>query len=558
MAYIKTSKHIKFFTGTDIDVTAEHFIRIVVSDINAKIGLPPDAEFIARIAITNDEMTEQLRLHHGGVDNEQTREAVLRQHIFDNPLIRTREWRNWMIKKQGIFGNYLAGLAQEWFFEQLTANPEYFYVWEDAMNAFRLRFDTDVQKGAAELKLESMRRRENESIVDWNTRVKGVIQIAFGHEPELSRTEKLRTHFKKGLPPTLLREYNREYLRDRNIDHNIMVNRINTIAIADGMSEGTLNPTNNSQVLMNRERRRSQSTNSDEEMINIYANEDNPRQSSKFRQFCNYCGKNGHMKSTCFQKENDENAKKISTRSRTVYRKEPPITFNKVFNPTKPSGPFVRPQGGDNGNIVQNDFVQKPNRYPPRTFDKKPPNNNFNYHQGQRTPFNLNLGRGPNKPGTTNYPYRYPSPSSNRFNYPGDRLWNTPGSTGFHKQLNANNSFRLSAPQFRPPTREYGNIPRNNTGNLNDYANDSIYRRNVVRNPNGNTNQNSYRPRQYQAPNRYYPQSRNQSPQNRNQERTRINCNEIQEKSDSEENQESDDTQYEEPQFEEMSQDHLN
>jgi hypothetical protein len=102
MGHMKLSKHITPFSGSDYHVTPIKFLSIVKNDIDSKLGEEPV------------EWTVGADPEHVGAG------AAANPH-------RSRDWKNYIKKKQGIMAGYLTGRAQDWLTRQTDANPIYFH-----------------------------------------------------------------------------------------------------------------------------------------------------------------------------------------------------------------------------------------------------------------------------------------------------------------------------------------------------------------------------------------------------------------------------------------------
>ena len=490
-------------------MTPQKFHNLVMNDIDSKLGLEPlewtvgdDPEWVAGGALA-----AAPNPHH------------------------TRIWKNWIRKKQGLFGSYLSGRAQEWFFTRIAANAETAYNWNALRDAFYLAFNTDIHKGAAEIRLEEMKRNPNMTIMEWNERVTLLVEQAFSHEPAASQAEKVKLYFKKGLTPYLSQRYMETYLENRARPHHELVAIVHRIDIATQMCAGTIgkNTDDTGNILENNlheitiNAQEMQHPLQEEEeyesiaMNNVPNKNDNARRSNRFRAFCAHCKMNGHLISECRKKIYDDDTARIWKPQ--LDRQQKP-TYNKVFNPTNPGRqPFVRPQGGNMGNAVQNVSPEQPRQMQqiPREEARKfnmPPGGDprKNYYMGKPTPMNLNFSRGPGAPGTMNYPFRYPA------------RWQVPPG-----EWNLGNED--VAPRNRDARTQQPNRPRYFTRsndyqgqNQNQYQNRSQQNNYQTRSQNtgyNNTNQSyNMRPQQFNSMQRYsnYNNNRsNQAPaQNRN------------------------------------------
>jgi len=196
-------------------MSAAEFVKRVNRDIQAKLGFEP-IEWVP------------------GADPEPVPGvAVADPH-------RPREWKNWATKRQAIFGMYLIGQAERWYNAQIAVDPRYMWNWNVSTTAFITRFDNDSKKGMTEIELEKLKRLPSQTIEDWNTQIVDLVDIAFAHENAVTRLEKVRSYFKKGLSRKLASEYNKLYLTNRAEDHNVIVNQVHVLDLAEKFTDGTI------------------------------------------------------------------------------------------------------------------------------------------------------------------------------------------------------------------------------------------------------------------------------------------------------------------------------
>jgi hypothetical protein len=167
MVDMRISKHIQPFSGSDYVTTPTNFLAIVQSDVDSKLGEEP-------LAWTNGADPE-----HVGPGNA------------PNPH-RSRDWKNYTKKRQGLLAGYLTGRAREWLKNQITADPIYCHDFPQVEADFIAHFNTDVNKGAAEIRLQSLKRADNQTIDEWNENISNLVEQAFSHEPAAAQAEKVR------------------------------------------------------------------------------------------------------------------------------------------------------------------------------------------------------------------------------------------------------------------------------------------------------------------------------------------------------------------------------
>jgi hypothetical protein len=344
---------------------------------------------------------------------------------------RSRDWKNYIKKKQGIMAGYLTGRAQDWLKTQVDGNAIYFHNFPQVELDFIAQFNTDVNKGAAEIRLQQLKRPDGQTIQEWNEVVANLVDQAFSHEPAAAQAEKIRNYFKLGLSPFLLQRYMEKYLANRMRPHDELVAICHRLDTAEQYGTGQLGKNRYQTVNVYSNRFENET---ETEIINANEEEDmeSPRRPQRTLAFCSHCKKNGHSVLQCHARDYDLNTQKIWAAKLDRQNKTKP-TFNKVFNPTN-SGqqPFVRPQGGSSGNEVQN--TGPPRRIMPHREAKKfaIPDGGYarnNYYEGQRTAFNMNYSRGQGAPGTMNYPFRNPAP----WEMP-KRDWNYQGIQNYYAQ----------------------------------------------------------------------------------------------------------------------------
>jgi hypothetical protein len=351
MAEYKLNKGIKVFAGSGNERTPADHCRLVQQDINSKLGYMPQA-------LTPGPDPEPIV----GI-------AAADPH-------ESRAYINYVTRRIAIFGQYLKGRADKWLDDRVTADARTGFEWQVLKDEFILHFTTDVNTGAAEIKYNELMKKGNQTIMEWNEEVTEIVTQAFGHLPQAVQDEKISAQFKKGLTIFLLQKYTEHYLTHRMADHNDRVMYCHIADTATQMAAGTLGKSVNETADVLANEQHDTVRNSDEENEhNIFVNgaDENPRKSNRMRAFCNHCKMNGHSISQCRTKSYDDDTQRIWKAK--LDAKGPKPSFKNVFNPTNQGEqPYVRPQGGNRGNEVQNNPV--PNYQPPVQ-------NNVNYQQPQ-------------------------------------------------------------------------------------------------------------------------------------------------------------------------------
>ena len=358
-------KQIPLYPGTNNDITATKFIRKIERQVQMKLGTPPI----------------QFR---PGPDPD---------GLDPNDPHETREWKNYQTKRTAILGLHLTGKAEQWFNTLITIDPNHFHNWEAAKTEFIQRFDNENAQGKVQCQLEHITRNPNETIIDWNARITDLVNYAFPHTAPEFREEQIRSYFKKGLSYEMKLEYNKIYLRNRNEPHINIVIQISITELAHTITHNfQINPSKN--YIETHE-------------LYAYGNdneEQEPRKSKRNLEKCTYCNKSGHNIEHCQQKRFEESYPPsmrgiVSQRQQTTRPRTP------VPPPINPITPRVR--------HPSTSHVRQPSkpRFSGQTEFRRPPGGSkyINYWQGTPAPFNLNFSRGQSAPGTTNYPYRYPS-----------------------------------------------------------------------------------------------------------------------------------------------------
>jgi hypothetical protein len=361
MADFKLNKGIKLFAGSGNERPPAIHCRLVQQDINSKLGYIPQVE-------TPGPDPEPLP----GV-------AAADPH-------ESRAYRNYVTKRIAIFGQYLTKRADKWLDDRITADPRTGFEWQLLKDDFIAHFTTDVNTGAAEIKYNELKKKDNQTIMEWNEEVEEIVIQAFGHLPQAVQEEKISAQFKKGLSIFLLQKYTEHYLTHRAALHPELVNICHIADTAVQMAAGTLgkNAAEANDILAN-EQHDSTHISDEGNEHNIYVNgvDEKPRTSNRSRAFCSHCKMNGHSVSQCRTKPYDDDTQRI-WKAKLDAQKGPKPSFKNVFNPTNQGEqPYVRPQGGNRGNEVQNNPI--PNYQPAQAQN----NANFQVQQPQNNAQNF-------------------------------------------------------------------------------------------------------------------------------------------------------------------------
>ena len=212
----------------------------------------------------------------------------------------------WRARRQGLFASLLTGSAKQWF--DARTEEGVIHEWIAFKAEFIAQFGAQKHKYHARAKLETLSKSPLETVRQYDTRIKLLVDVAWADKHVDIRTFKQQDTLVRGLPPHLKAYATREFDNMGGRTHQEVVTRIDSRDAVTASANGELLADPQFAQL---ESKVDKLTNALQTMhVNLgktNSNSSNPRQSqNSYQNFCKHCKKSGHTISQCWTKQREE------------------------------------------------------------------------------------------------------------------------------------------------------------------------------------------------------------------------------------------------------------